>query len=174
MAKSERDGGLRGIFKTRVPEIMWVPIETWAVSGAGVPDSWYISPCGAQGWVEYKREDRKLDPAQSGFVDRVTRYGGRAIVAVVTKDGDELRIFHGSDAQKLARLGPMGYKTVAPAGRWVGGPKRWNWGDIRRLLTADVPPPAVSISDVHLEPVKVSGPTGIDADSKKIKPPSLP
>ena len=134
LMSSKRDGGLRSIFKSHLPDWFWVPVETWAVSGAGVPDSWYQARGGASGWVEHKRETYALQAAQSGFIDRVTRYGGRAWVAVVSTDGDELKMFRGSDAQMLARIGVRGYKTVAPAGAWRGGPRRWDWGAVRALL----------------------------------------
>ena len=129
-----RDGGGRGLFKKHLPGIMWVPIETWMVTGAGVPDSWYIARGSASGWVEHKREDRAVTAEQSGFIDRVVRYGGRAFVAVWSMDGDVLRIYRGANAQELARLGVRGYRIVAPAGTWTGGPRRWDWGAVQGLL----------------------------------------
>ena len=132
---SQRDGGLRGLFKRHLPDLMWVPVETWMVTGPGVPDSWYVARGGASGWVEHKQEKRAVTAEQSAFVDQVTRYGGRACVAVRFSEGDELRMYRGSDAQELARLGVRGYVVVAPWGHWVGGPRRWDWVEVRELLT---------------------------------------
>lgn len=128
-----RDGGLRRIFRDHLPDLFWVPIETWAVSGAGVPDSWYAAGDGVSGWIEYKRAPNRVTPEQAAFLSRCARMGVRARVAVLHpgRDGDELRLYDGGDAPELAR---GGYADPLVACR--GTPARWDWALIRAALVA--------------------------------------
>lgn len=126
-----RDGGLRAIFKKHLPDLMWVPIETWMISGPGVPDSWYLARGGAGGWVEYKKHPKRVTPEQSAFLSRVVRYGGRAFVAIRIGD-DELRLWGGQSAPALARGGING---ATPLDSWQGGEAGWNWEEMRAHLT---------------------------------------
>lgn len=129
-----RDGGLRPLFHKNMKDLMWAAVETWAVT-TGVPDSWYLSPEGAGGWVEFKAAPNRPTPEQTAFLSRVWRYQGQSWVAVrfTARGRDSLALWRGCDAAALAR---GGYDCgVPPLARWEGGPRRWDWGEVRRLIT---------------------------------------
>lgn len=124
------DGGLRKIFRSRLPMVHWTSIETGIVE-RGVPDmhgTWK----GSSFWIENKRArglEISLRPQQIGWLVRNARSGGKAFVAVRKKD--VLWIFHGRDARTLARQGLRDIPAAALAGRWVAP---WPWTAILRVL----------------------------------------
>jgi Holliday junction resolvase len=98
---------------------------------SGVPDmhgTWK----GRSFWIENKRArglEISLRPSQIGWLLRNARCGGKAFVAV--RKGGTLWLLNGSDAQALARDGLQGCEM---AGCWEGGPSRWPWPRILRIL----------------------------------------
>lgn len=129
----QRDGGLRPtIHKHLKVGMMWVSIETWSVS-AGVPDSWYLADGGTSGWVESKRAPVKFRPGQIGWLVRCARMGGRCFVAVRDqRRGDDLVLFNGADS---GRIDEVGSDHFPPVGRWPGGQAKWDWDEVRRIIT---------------------------------------
>lgn len=142
------DAGLRSIFKERLPAWHWTPIETGIII-SGVPDT----NCCWQGyefWIECKRTAAfaiNFRPEQVGWLTRRRRAGGAAFVAVRKlidapgprqMDVDELWLFDGADAVLLSDGGLNG--AAVPLGRWTGGPGRWAWDDVARLLLAPASP----------------------------------
>ena len=131
---SKRDGNLRTEFKKNLKDFMWIPVETWATSGPGVPDSWYIAPTGISGWIEYKRPPHKVTIEQGATLSRMVRMGGRAFVALRLEE-TELRIYHGNVAPQMAQLTYSKLREAVPyLGAWTGLPARWDWGQIRIIL----------------------------------------
>jgi hypothetical protein len=128
-----RDGGLRKKFKNNLDDLYWVPVETWAVSGPGIYDSWYQAPNGASGWAEYKKHDYRVSIEQGVFGNRVRRMGGRAYVAIVVGSGRtaQLRVYDGLVAPDLAKGGTYAAEPVYVG---EGGSARWDWGAIKNIL----------------------------------------
>lgn len=136
------DGELRSIFRERMPEAMWVTVETWS-TGIGVPDCHYCFPSGRAGWIENKKTNTyrlKVQPGQVGWLERYSRMGGRCFVAVRrlvaagSRKGpavDELWIFLGKDIRILAT---DGMQAAASVGVWRGGPAAWDWHQVRRTI----------------------------------------
>jgi hypothetical protein len=139
------DGSLRKIFRQRLPRFMWTSIES-GLSAQGVPDSWYVTKGGRQGWIEYKLTmgwSVALRPAQVGWISQVTRLGGHVHIAVRRsvpsgarrRAADELWLVRGEAVAKLKREGlrSLGRDDVAV---WDGGPSSWNWLDVENVLLA--------------------------------------
>lgn len=139
--RADDDGGLRFLFHEHLPG-HWTAVET-GVSATGVPDSNFCV-AGVEGWVEYKRSahHQKIEvrPAQSGWLFRRWREGGRCYVAIrVRHDGgprkgravDELHICEGIYAPQLIKEG----LTSVPSLVFSGGPQRWDWTAVLRRLT---------------------------------------
>jgi len=133
------DGGLRRLFRARLPGD-WSSVET-GMSEPGVPDSNFCIG-GVEGWVEYKlvsgwaiRRTRTL-PAQVGWHLRRARNGGRTFVAVrrAPSSADELWLFPGAQFRLLAAGGLRGGADVLYRG--IGGPARWDWREVKKVLTA--------------------------------------
>lgn len=124
------DGGLRKIFRSRLPMVHWTSVETGLVQ-QGVPDmhgTWK----GSSFWIENKRArglEINLRPQQIGWLLRNARSGGKAFVAVRKKD--VLWLFHGAHARSLARDGLRKPAPAAIAGSW---PAPWPWAKIARIL----------------------------------------
>jgi hypothetical protein len=57
--------------------------------------------------------------------------GGRCFVAVRQMRDDDLYLFAGTDA---AALKDRGIRAATLLGRWGGGPSRWGWEDVRKIL----------------------------------------
>lgn len=135
------DGGLRALFQKNLPEFFWTAIETGS-TGRGIPDHHFIH-AGISGWIEYKVTEAyavDISPEQVAWAERCIRNGGRHFIAVrqLCAKGprreakDQLYIFHGSEARKLA----TGGLDVSLAVFWgSGGPKRWVWPAVKALLT---------------------------------------
>lgn len=137
------DGGLRPLFRQKLPTIHWVSIETGG-TGRGIPDS---NGCrdGNEFWVEFKQTKTHsvgLRPEQVAWLMRRSRVGGSCFVAVRcrTEAGprrgparDELWLFRGSDAVELKQ---DGLNCCLHLGVWEGGPANWCWAEIERQLLA--------------------------------------
>ena len=135
------DGGLRQIWRTRMPAVHWSSIETGG-SEPGVPD---MHGCldGVAFWIEDKLSHGftvEVRPAQIGWLSRYTRQGGRAFIAVrrLVEAGprrgaatDELWLFDGSLAAELNREGMRGTTKLLLT---EGGPAKWAWPRIRAVL----------------------------------------
>lgn len=146
MSSTDDDGGLRGLFRTRLVRAHWTSVETGAVS-RGVPDAEYCFEGAVQGWVEYKAVRTgwavRMRPEQIAWLGRRARYGGRCYVAVrrvasvrsVGDDAthDELWLFPGGAAAELKALGLRGAVDYR-VGWWEGGPARWNWTQIEEAM----------------------------------------
>jgi hypothetical protein len=126
------DGELRKIFRQNLPKAQWTAVET-GLTAQGVPDAEYVFPGGDQGWVECKRSSAwavSVRPLQVAWVLRRVRLGGRCFVAVRRRD-DELWLLWGSQIKSLAAEGLRGATAL---GVWTGGPSKWYWDEIERLL----------------------------------------
>ena len=129
-----RDGDLRRIFRTRLPDGFWTSVET-GLTGAGVPDAHYIFAGGASGWCEFKlarSSGVRLRPEQVAWLSRHARMGGRCFVITRVVQGDLLYVHRGADAG-LLRAG--GLAAARPLGRWSGGPGAWDWAAVRGIIT---------------------------------------
>ena len=126
------DGGLRKLFRAHIPG-HWQSIETGGV-GRGVPDSNYCIN-GVEGWVEYKKTKHwkigSLKPEQVAWIFRRVREGGRVWLAVRRAE-DELWLIDGHWIREVA-VG--GIKSAEEWVRWEGGPSKWNWDEVRYVLT---------------------------------------
>lgn len=127
----EIDGGLRKLFKDNVLRAQWTPIETGMVA-QGVPDSEYCLEGGFQGWIEFKQcgaNKIKIRPMQVQWIERRVRMGGRVWIGVRRKE--ELFLYNGGAVRALF---DVGLKGASPRGSWSGGPARWDWSAVRKIL----------------------------------------
>jgi hypothetical protein len=131
------DGGLRGLFTEHLPDFHWVPIETGG-TGRGVPDSNYCCD-NIDGWIEFKQTRGyavTLRPEQIGWLQRRAKAGGLVHVGVRRwndRGDDELWLLAGAAASVIRQQGlRRGHSYVC--GVWDGGPARWDWNIVRRLL----------------------------------------
>lgn len=141
------DGGLRPLFRERLPEFMWTSIETGG-TGRGIPDSHYLAPgrpLGIDGWIEFKVCDhwiiKSYKPEQAGWLYRRARMGGRTWIAVRQYQGgqDILWLVHGIFARELKSGGLRHEVIEASSAKWTGGPSRWAWGQVAQFLTSSRP-----------------------------------
>jgi hypothetical protein len=130
-----KDGGLRQIFRHSIAEWQWTSIET-AGTASGVPDSEFCATCGVTGWIEFKATKKfyvQIKPLQVAWINRRHRMGGKVWIAVRRehKDGsDELWLMDGS---QIVPLFEGGLNNVS-ATCWKGGPKVWNFNEVREIL----------------------------------------
>lgn len=147
------DGGLHAEFKKHLPDFFFQRVETGG-TGRGIPDAHYISPGGAAGWLELKQTDGwlvPLMPEQQGWADRYARMGGRIWCAVRQRRAEGPRV----ERRDVLWLVPGAWAIPAAAGglrgsvgtllrpwglgvgpwQWPGGPRKWDWHEVRRLLT---------------------------------------
>jgi hypothetical protein len=127
-----RDGNLRPLFARHMPRAHWVSVETWS-TGQGVPDTEYCFPGGRSGWIEFKAATGwkvNLSPHQVAWIERRVRAGGRAFIAV--RKGNELFVYPGSEARILFL---SGMKNLAASVSCAGGPTRWDWEAVEKVLT---------------------------------------
>ena len=131
------DDGLRPLIHQHLPHVHWQTIETGAVA-AGVPDT---NGCirGIEFWVECKSTDAwavVMRPAQTGWIARRVRYGGRVHVAVrrrheggprLGQPVDELWLVPGLLVRQLVVGGLRSLDGRPGVTRWAGGPRRWDW-----------------------------------------------
>ena len=138
---SRADDGLRAIFHKALPDFQWSAVESPDTS-PGIPDSEYCAPGGASGWVEFKATRAfkvRFQPLQPGWISRRGRLGGRAFVAVrrrreAERGGvDELWVYA---AEGVLALQAAGLRSgVGLLTRQSGGPRAWDWGVVRGVLT---------------------------------------
>lgn len=141
-SRSDPDHGLRKIFHGKISRMHFQAIELGVV-GRGVPDTNFCGD-GAEGWIEFKAtESYSVDmmPEQVGWILQRMRNGGR--VFVVTRrchfggpmrgaPVDELWMHEGWDA---AELRAEGLEACPPVLHLTGGPSRWDWAQVRSVLT---------------------------------------
>ena len=137
------DGGLRQIFRRKLPLIHWQSIES-PLTSRGIPDS---NGCkdGVEFWVEFKVTmawSVDLRAEQVAWLMRRARAGGRCWVAVRRNapggprkgsPADELWLVSGDNAAALKK---EGLKCDSLTRVWVheGGPARWDWDAIGKVL----------------------------------------
>jgi hypothetical protein len=137
------DDGLRSLFHTHLRQFHWQAIES-GLTGGGIPDSNFCIN-GIEGWVEHKAtataKVHTLNSDQVGWHLRRARAGGRTFFAVRYRHRggprkgpavDRLYLYRGIMAKELFLTGLRN----PPLGWWDGGPTRWNWGEISRLLSS--------------------------------------
>ena len=127
------DGGLRSLFRKHLPKIHWTTVET-GLAESGVPDL-HGTLRGASFWVECKRArgwEVGLRPSQIGWLTRNARSGGRAFVAV--RRSGEMWLVAGKHARRARDDGLHGLPRGVVLGHWTGGPGRWSWSAIRKIL----------------------------------------
>jgi hypothetical protein len=142
---SRIDGGLRSLFREHLPRFHITAIETGS-TGRGIPDLEYCFE-GKTGWVELKATSGyavDLRPEQVAWLLRRARAGGRGFLAVRCQAPAGPRRGPAADqlwlikAERAAELKAGGLYEVgsAHATLWHGGPARWDWAEVARLLTA--------------------------------------
>ena len=139
------DGGLRALFRTNLMSFGFhcQSIETGG-TGLGVPDLNYCCN-GREGWAEFKLTkvwavDLRVE--QVGWLLARHRAGGRVFIGVRRKcaagprkaAADELWLIGGESAAEVKEFGLAGNGRVCTLGVWSGGPKRWNWEEIKDIL----------------------------------------
>jgi hypothetical protein len=123
--------------------VHWQSIETGS-TGRGIPDS---NGCynGVEFWCELKSTSGYavvIRPEQIGWAERRIRAGGRVFLLTRRKAiagpkkgpaVDELWVHNGALARDVSRAGLK--DGPLPLYRGTGGPARWDWNTILRLLT---------------------------------------
>lgn len=135
------DGNLGQLFQKHLPEVHWQRIET--LVGRGTPD---LNGClwGREFWIENKLTSGwtvNFEIGQTAWAERRARAGGRTFVAVrrIATAGprrgaacDEMWLFRGQEARQLEAEGLKGQQPII--GCWSGGPAKWDWDKIRKVL----------------------------------------
>lgn len=129
----KKDGGLRSIFRRKLRQVHWQSIETSHIA-AGVPD---LNGCyrSVEFWIELKRTKAwtvDLRPMQISWISRRLRSGGKVFIAV--RKGETLWLIAGEHARAAVRDGLRDLPAGAMLGCWHGGPAKWDWPSILRLL----------------------------------------
>lgn len=138
------DGGLRGLFQTHLKPAGFhcQAIETGS-TGRGIPDMEYCSG-GVSGWVEFKKcsaNSVQISPEQVAWILQRKRAGGNVYIGVRKKcsaglrrkAADELWLIEGSSAADLKENG-LSSPGLWVLGKWSGGPKKWDWEQVRKIL----------------------------------------
>lgn len=137
------DGNLGSIFQKHLPKVHWQRIET--LIGRGTPD---LNGCldGKEFWIENKSTSGwavKFEDGQVAWHERRCRAGGRTFVAVRRQANvgprrgdacDELWLFRGQEARRVCAEGLKGKQSIPVCGIWHGGPAKWDWDWIRKVL----------------------------------------
>lgn len=148
------DDGLRALFRKHLPgPAHWQTIEH--LLDRGTPDSnvclstplmcddgTAMGYAGTEIWIEYKSVKCgwavSIRPEQVAWALRRTRMGGRVVIAIrrrVIKDGcDDLYLVPGAMTRELKDHGIKSGFLVQSIGRWSGGPRHWNWAEVREAL----------------------------------------
>ena len=132
-----KDGNLRIFFRTKMRDVDWMTVESSATT-SGAPD---MNGCldGREIWVELKKSlgfRPTIQPSQIGWAMRRTTHGGRVWFAIrknntITRNQiDELWLIEGHHAIALAKDG----MENLPNRRWVGGPLKWDWAEVKETL----------------------------------------
>lgn len=150
------DGGLYGLLSRRWPGWHWTRHESGA-GAVGTPDANVCAPPGVETWIELKKTAFwavKFRVAQPAWLDRRWRCGGRVLVLVRQQAArgvagapamarlerssgpprDVLWAFGGATVLPLARGGIRAVASDALL-RTEGGPRRWDWATLEKLLT---------------------------------------
>lgn len=142
--RSKPDAGLRSIFRKNLPKIDWQPIES-PLTGGGIPDSNGCAGPNTEFWIEFKQTDGwlvKFEPEQPAWIYRRYRHGGRVWIAIRRwHDGgpriglpvDDLYLIYGGHVLELVQSG-LRIEEQFVTGHWRGGPSRWDWDAVGRLL----------------------------------------
>jgi hypothetical protein len=126
------DGELRKAFRQHLTGIDWLAVETGGTSG-GVPDMNYAAPGDIEGWIEMKKAQHwraVIRPMQIGWCERRLRFNKRVFVAI-RRNETELWMFHASQLRYLHAGRVNGPPNL---GCWSGGPGKWDWDAVRRIL----------------------------------------
>jgi hypothetical protein len=133
---SKTDGGLRGLFRLYLPRVAWSTIETGSVE-PGVADLNGVID-GVEFWVENKKCEAnavEVKPSQVAW-HRLRHYRrGRTFFAVrqmTVHDEDNLYLISGREAEQLKEMGLRGCTVLL---KTEGGPTRWDWKKVLRVLT---------------------------------------
>ncbi len=133
-----RDGDLRAIFRRKLPQFDWQPIES-PLTSRGIPDT---NACGngIEFWIENKKTDGwavGLRPEQVGWIKRRVRHGGKVWIAVRRKD-NELWMVRGKWATELKAGGLRKLQMLPLNDLWSfsGGPAQWDWPIVAELLVS--------------------------------------
>lgn len=118
-----------------LPDLDWQRIEVDL--GSGVPDCSYT-----QGMAELKVTDGwkiSFRTHQPAWISRRVRRGGR--VRIIVRQGgagrDVLWVLPGRTVLTLEEQGLRG-PDVEALGKWPGGPRQWNWDEIRAAMLSEV------------------------------------
>ena len=135
------DDGLRSLFRKNISDAHWQTIER--LLDRGVPDS-NVCVDGSDVWIEFKATRKwyvRMRPEQVGWLLARERRGGRTVIAVRRRMvagsplTDQLWMIRGSAAAYVQDHGIKGLAGVnAFLGMWEGGPRRWDWSEIREIL----------------------------------------
>jgi hypothetical protein len=133
------DGGLRGIFRTKIQHWQWTSVESPGTVG-GIPDSEFCGGIDIQGWVEFKWTDIyyvHIKPLQVAWLSRRYRLNKRSFIAVrrvpnskKERGVDELWLMGGDQAPALYDRGLLGVRALC----WSGGPEAWPFNEIEQVL----------------------------------------
>ena len=132
-SRKARDGGLRKVYRTYLPDFHWQSVET-PLTGSGVPDSNY-SYQGVEGWIENKSARGNhvaIRREQVAWLERRARAGGRCFIGV--RQGDTYWLLRPAAARQLLTIGLHKLPSAYVLGRWPGGPARWDWPKIAAIL----------------------------------------
>jgi hypothetical protein len=128
------DSALRSLFRKHLPQFDWCTVET-GIAGRGVPDVNYCFNT-IEGWCEFKRADHwrvMIRPEQIGWAERRIAHGGRVFCAIRQKLDDTLHVYPGT-AMRFLKTSRLDDVDMA-LGFWRGGPSRWDWERVARILT---------------------------------------
>jgi hypothetical protein len=126
------DGDLRKAFRQHLPGFDWLSVETGSTS-SGVPDMNYAAPGNIEGWIEMKKVQHwraVIRPMQIGWCERRLRFNDKVFVAI-RRSETELWMFHASQMRYLHAGRVNGPPNL---GCWSGGPGKWDWDAVRRIL----------------------------------------
>ena len=129
-----KDGNLRQLFRSHLPEVFWISVETGA-TGRGIPDSHGLSH-GHSCWIEFKQTKgwkTSLSPEQIAWHLRYARNGGHSWIAIRKRNrvSDELWLMPGGDAERCVSLREINADCEIV---FRGGPAKWDWDAIRHNL----------------------------------------
>jgi hypothetical protein len=134
-----KDGGLRSLFRNKLPHFQWTSVET-AGTASGVPDSEFCTPSGVQGWIEFKRTTAfyvAFQTFQPAWIYQRSRYGGNVWIAVRRiptaqkfAGVDELWLMKGDQVITLVNEGLQATYAM----KWSNGPGEWNYSQLEEIL----------------------------------------
>ncbi len=136
------DGGLRKLFKEKLPEFHWQAIETGG-TGRGIPDSNFCG-LGVEGWIEFKKTDgwtiTSFKPEQVAWILKRTAAGGRVFVGVVQarpagpRNGKPSKVLWVVPGQHVRALYGLPLPKEKPQD-WLVMDQPWDWDAVRKFIT---------------------------------------